>query len=66
MNNTVGRYTYGAENIKLYTYGSEQYSMTIGSFTSIAKEIRVFLADGRGHEYVTGTTKTKSGNIQQN
>lgn len=52
----MGRYSYDPRSITCYTYGDPDHKMYIGHFTSIASNIKVFLADGKGHEPTNGTT----------
>ena len=52
----AGKYSYGHNNITFYSHGNTELYMTVGSFTSISVDgVSVFLTDGRGHEYQTGT-----------
>ncbi|MFM9922045.1 CatB-related O-acetyltransferase [Variovorax sp. H27-G14] len=49
---TVGRFTYGAENLILRQWG-EAATLTIGSFCSLASEITVFLGGNHRTDWIT-------------
>ena len=50
----VGKYTYGAQGIEVISFDG-QADIEIGAFTSIAEGVRIFTADGRGHEPAAGS-----------
>lgn len=47
---TVGKYTYGINEMVLITHGARDVDMSVGSFSSIAAGIHVFANQGKGHE----------------
>jgi acetyltransferase-like isoleucine patch superfamily enzyme len=49
---SVGKYTYGQNNIKVYYWGEETW-LTIGSFCSIAENIHVFLGGDHRTDWAT-------------
>jgi len=48
----IGKYTYGDKNIKIYSWG-EPAKLEIGSFCSIAQDIKVFLGGNHNSDWVT-------------
>lgn len=50
-----GKYTYGLETLKIYDYGFKDYQISIGSFTSISSDVRLYVSQGCGHFYNSGT-----------
>lgn len=51
MSITYGKYTYGAETIELFSYGSQNVKVEIGAFTSIARTVKIYVSQGRGHHH---------------
>jgi virginiamycin A acetyltransferase len=49
---SVGKYTYGHNNIKIYYWGEETW-LSIGSFCSIAENINVFLGGDHRTDWAT-------------
>ena len=52
MSNTVGRYTYGENRIKIYNYG-EKANLHIGSFCSIGSNCEVYVGGNHHTDYIT-------------
>ena len=52
----VGKYTYGADDIKIFNYGFEGYEINIGAFTSISSDVRIYVTQGCGHFYNLGSS----------
>jgi len=48
----IGRYTYGAQGIKVKSWG-EDATLTIGSFCSIAGDVQVFLGGNHRVDWIT-------------
>lgn len=49
---SVGKYTYGNENIKLHVYGTND-RVYIGSFCSIATGMKIFLGENHRTDFIT-------------
>ena len=49
---SVGKYTYGVENIKTYEWG-EGKTIKIGSFCSIAENIQIFIGGNHRPDWIT-------------
>jgi acetyltransferase-like isoleucine patch superfamily enzyme len=52
MITSIGKYTYGNNNIKLHNYG-DGTTLTIGSFCSIAGNINIYLGGNHRTEWIT-------------
>ena len=49
---SIGKKTYGSENIKIYEWG-EGKTIKIGSFCSIATNIQIFIGGNHRHDWIT-------------
>lgn len=52
MLKSIGKYTYGHEHIKIYSWG-EGTNLYIGSFCSIADNVKIFLGGNHRKDWVT-------------
>lgn len=55
MNVTAGKYTYGVGTLQIFNYGFYG-RISVGSFTSIAANVKVYVAQGKGHHPEFGST----------
>jgi acetyltransferase-like isoleucine patch superfamily enzyme len=56
-----GKYTYGTETINVYTYNdpnvdNSKIRVSVGAFTSIAINVKIYVSQGKGHHYERGST----------
>lgn len=55
MNIVSGKYTYGVESLQIFNYGYAG-NILIGSFTSIASNVKIYVGQGKGHHSDFGST----------
>ena len=49
----VGRYTYGHDNIQIFTWGEEGAGIKVGAFCSISQNCNIFLGGNHRTDWVT-------------
>lgn len=55
MEITYGKYTYGVESLQIFNYGFNG-RISIGAFTSIAANVKIYVGQGKGHHPEFGST----------